>query len=37
MGATDSRILAFNHKEMNDLLAEVWNSSLDETLEFEVV
>ena len=35
MGATDSRILAFNHKEMNDLLAEVWNSSLDETLEFE--
>ena len=35
MDATDSRILAFNHKEMNDLLAEVWNSSLDETLEFE--
>ncbi len=35
IGATDSRILAFNHKEMNDLLAEVWNSSLDETLEFE--
>ena len=35
IGATDSRILAFNHKELNDLLAEVWNSSLDETLEFE--
>lgn len=35
IGATDSRLLAFNHKELNDLLAEVWNSSLDETLEFE--
>lgn len=35
IGATDSRLMAFNHKEINDLLAEVWQSSLDETLEFE--
>lgn len=35
IGTTDSRLLAFNHKEMNDLLAEVWHHSAEEALEFE--
>lgn len=35
IGATDSRLLAFTHKALNDMAAEVWGSSLDEELEFE--
>ena len=35
IGTTDSRLLAFNHKEMNDLVPELWGSSLTEAVEFE--
>ena len=35
IGTTDSRLLAFTHKGMNDLVAELWESSLVDVIEFE--